>query len=109
MDFCILVDPRKDVSRLRSAGNAVEDDRRDLLKELTTISAISSHENIVNLIGACTSEDGPVLLVLELCSRGTLENSLREKEKNEQLFLKKTKLTLANEIAEGMRHLADSR
>ena len=52
---------------------------------------------------------GPVLLVLELCSRGTLENSLREKEKNEQLFLKKTKLTLANEIAEGMKHLADSR
>jgi hypothetical protein len=52
---------------------------------------------------------GPVLLVFEFCSRGTLENSLREKEKSKQLFLNKTKLTLVNEIAEGMRHLADSR
>jgi hypothetical protein len=28
------------------------------MNELKTISLIGSHENIVNLIGACTSEDG---------------------------------------------------
>jgi hypothetical protein len=38
------------------SGTAEE--RRELMNELRTISAISSHENVVNLIGACTSEDG---------------------------------------------------
>jgi hypothetical protein len=38
--------------------SATAADHRDLMNELTTISAISCHENIVNLIGACTSEDG---------------------------------------------------
>ena len=38
--------------------NASTDEYRDLMNELTTISSISIHENIVNLIGACTSDDG---------------------------------------------------
>jgi hypothetical protein len=33
-------------------------DPKDLMNELTIISAIPSHENVVNLIGACTSDDG---------------------------------------------------
>ena len=37
---------------------ASEDDRSDLMNELSIISGIPSHKNIVNLIGACTSEDG---------------------------------------------------
>ena len=52
---------------------------------------------------------GPVLLVLEFCSRGTLESNLRESQKNRQLFNTKAKMGLENEIAKGMSHLADSR
>ena len=58
----------------------------------------------------CTfSFTGPLLLVLEFCSRGTLESNLRDNIKSEQMFLKKRKMQLANEIAKGMRHLSDAR
>lgn len=39
-------------------ADATASDCCDLINELETISAIDCHENIVNLIGACTSEDG---------------------------------------------------
>jgi hypothetical protein len=52
---------------------------------------------------------GPLLLVLEFCSHGTLESNLRENKKSEQMFKKKNKINLTNEIAKGMRHLADTR
>jgi hypothetical protein len=38
--------------------HASTEDRRGLMNELRIISAISYHENIVNLIGACTKEEG---------------------------------------------------
>lgn len=47
--------------------------------------------------------------MLEFCSHGTLESNLREDKKSEQMFMKKNKINLANEIAKGMRHLADTR
>ncbi|XP_028394142.1 uncharacterized protein LOC114518358 [Dendronephthya gigantea] len=96
---------RKTCSVKMLKENANENDHRYLMNELATMSEIEDHENVVNLIGACTSEDGPLLLVLEFCSRGTLETNLRDNEKIEQLFLKKTKINLANEIANGMAHL----
>jgi hypothetical protein len=40
------------------SGNDTTEDRRELMKELKTISAIGSHKNILNLIGACTNGDG---------------------------------------------------
>ena len=46
---------------------------------------------------------------MEFCSRGTLESNLREREKNKLLLQRKTKITLENEIAKGMSHLADAR
>ena len=47
-------------------------------------------------------------MLLEFCSRGTLENNLREREKKELLLRKKTKIRLENEIAKGMSHLAEA-
>ncbi|XP_028418079.1 angiopoietin-1 receptor-like, partial [Dendronephthya gigantea] len=88
--------------------SATEDDRVDLKKELRTISSVDCHENIVNLIGASTSEDGPLLLVLESCSRGTLESNLRDSDKNNQMLMQKKTICLANEIAKGMAHLTDA-
>ena len=56
-----------------------------------------------------SSLPGPLTLLLEFCSGGTLENSLRDTEKAKLLFKMKTKIHLVNEIARGMRHLADAR
>ncbi|XP_028394789.1 hemicentin-1-like [Dendronephthya gigantea] len=97
---------RKPCSVKRVKENTKTDVLYDLLDELNIISAISSHENIVNLIGACTSENGPLLLVLEFCPRGTLKNNLSDSKRNEQLLMKKTGINLANEIAKGMTHLS---
>jgi serine/threonine protein kinase len=38
------------------------------MNELGIISAISHHENIVNLIGACTKEEGWYYLSKERCA-----------------------------------------
>ena len=57
----------------------------------------------------CSYFVGPLLLVLEFCPRGTLESNLRESNKNREMFINKNKISLAREIAKGMRHLADSR
>ena len=43
---------------LHIVENATADDYGKLKDELITLSGISFHENIVNLIGANTSEDG---------------------------------------------------
>ena len=43
---------------LNVSENTKVDGHRYLMSELTTISKISGHENIVNLIGACTNDDG---------------------------------------------------
>ena len=48
------------------------------------------------------------MLVLEFCCLGTLENNLRDHEKCKQLFMKKKKICLGNEIAKGMSHLVDA-
>jgi hypothetical protein len=52
---------------------------------------------------------GPLLLVLEFCSLGTLESNLRESNKRKEMFKKKNGINLANEIAKGMEHLSDAR
>ena len=49
------------------------------------------------------------MLLLEFCSIGTLESSLRETEKSKLLLRTKTKIRLENEIARGMCHLFDAR
>ena len=53
--------------------------------------------------------EGPLLLVFEFCSRGTLESNLRDRGKSEEMFLTKNKISLANDVAKGMRYLAESR
>ena len=49
---------------------------RDFMKELKLMAPLS-HDNLVNLVGACWS-DGPdkLCLVLEFCARGTLKDIL---------------------------------
>ncbi|XP_034972199.2 receptor-type tyrosine-protein kinase FLT3 isoform X1 [Zootoca vivipara] len=49
-----------------------------LMTELKMMTRIGSHENIVNLLGACTIS-GPVYLIFEYCCYGDLLNYLRSK------------------------------
>ncbi|XP_062857069.1 macrophage colony-stimulating factor 1 receptor-like [Trichomycterus rosablanca] len=57
-------------------GSARSDEKEALMSELKILSHIGEHENIVNLLGACTY-GGPVLVITEYCCHGDLLNFLR--------------------------------
>ncbi|RLW08330.1 hypothetical protein DV515_00003148 [Chloebia gouldiae] len=64
------------VKMLKEKPDAAEKDA--LMSELKMMTHIGSHENIVNLLGACTLS-GPIYLIFEYCCYGDLLNYLRSK------------------------------
>ncbi|KAI5259610.1 macrophage colony-stimulating factor 1 receptor [Manis pentadactyla] len=62
------------VKMLKSTAHA--DEKEALMSELKIMSHLGQHENIVNLLGACT-HGGPVLVITEYCCYGDLLNFLR--------------------------------
>uniref|UniRef100_A0A8C5LF77 Macrophage colony-stimulating factor 1 receptor n=2 Tax=Jaculus jaculus TaxID=51337 RepID=A0A8C5LF77_JACJA len=64
------------VKMLKSTAHA--DEKEALVSELKIMSHLGRHENIVNLLGACT-HGGPVLVITEYCCYGDLLNFLRRK------------------------------
>ncbi|XP_072001700.1 macrophage colony-stimulating factor 1 receptor [Engystomops pustulosus] len=73
----------KDDSALRVAvkmlkPSAHTDEKEALMSELKILSHLGHHDNIVNLLGACTS-GGPILVITEYCQHGDLLNFLRRK------------------------------
>ncbi|XP_026552384.1 macrophage colony-stimulating factor 1 receptor isoform X2 [Pseudonaja textilis] len=64
------------VKMLKSTAHT--DEKEALMSELKIMSHLGHHENIVNLLGACT-HGGPVLVITEYCPFGDLLNFLREK------------------------------
>ncbi|XP_013923809.1 PREDICTED: receptor-type tyrosine-protein kinase FLT3-like, partial [Thamnophis sirtalis] len=64
------------VKMLKEKYDSLEKDA--LMSELKMMIHIGSHENIVNLLGACT-KSGPVYLIFEYCCYGDLLNYLRSK------------------------------
>lgn len=58
--------------------SAHTDEKEALMSELKILSHLGHHENIVNLLGACTS-GGPILVITEYCQHGDLLNFLRRK------------------------------
>uniref|UniRef100_A0A3P8ZB02 receptor protein-tyrosine kinase n=1 Tax=Esox lucius TaxID=8010 RepID=A0A3P8ZB02_ESOLU len=50
--------------------------KQALMSELKILSHLGCHDNIVNLLGACT-QGGPMLMITEYCSHGDLLNFLR--------------------------------
>uniref|UniRef100_A0A8C8FEE5 receptor protein-tyrosine kinase n=1 Tax=Oncorhynchus tshawytscha TaxID=74940 RepID=A0A8C8FEE5_ONCTS len=63
--------------------SAHSEEKEALMSELKILSHLGSHDNIVNLLGACT-QGGPMLMITEYCSYGDLLNFLHGKAK---LFL----------------------
>ncbi|NXL86542.1 FLT3 kinase, partial [Alectura lathami] len=64
------------VKMLKEKSGTSEKDA--LMSELKMMTHIGSHENIVNLLGACTVS-GPLYLIFEYCCYGDLLNYLRSK------------------------------
>ncbi|XP_029924288.1 macrophage colony-stimulating factor 1 receptor 2 [Myripristis murdjan] len=58
--------------------SAHSEEREALMSELKILSHLGYHDNIVNLLGACT-RGGPMLMITEYCSHGDLLNFLRER------------------------------
>uniref|UniRef100_A0A8C8SPX8 receptor protein-tyrosine kinase n=1 Tax=Pelusios castaneus TaxID=367368 RepID=A0A8C8SPX8_9SAUR len=64
------------VKMLKDKPDPSEEDA--LMSELKMMTHIGSHENVVNLLGACTIS-GPIYLIFEYCCYGDLLNYLRNK------------------------------
>ncbi|XP_069058309.1 receptor-type tyrosine-protein kinase FLT3 [Pleurodeles waltl] len=62
------------VKMLKDTAGASEKDA--LMSELKMMTHIGNHDNIVNLLGACTMS-GPVYLIFEYCCNGDLLNYLK--------------------------------
>ncbi|TSQ81014.1 Vascular endothelial growth factor receptor kdr-like [Bagarius yarrelli] len=64
--------------RLR-LGGATNSECRALMSELKILIHIGHHLNVVNLLGACTKQGGPLMIIVEYCKYGNLSNYLRGK------------------------------
>jgi len=41
------------------------------------LKSIGSHVNVINLVGVCTKDDGPLLVVVEYAEHGNLKEFLK--------------------------------
>ncbi|XP_055286716.1 vascular endothelial growth factor receptor 3 isoform X2 [Moschus berezovskii] len=65
------------VKMLKEGATASE--HRALMSELKILIHIGNHLNVVNLLGACTKPNGPLMVIVEFCKYGNLSNFLRTK------------------------------
>ncbi|XP_031562081.1 fibroblast growth factor receptor 2-like isoform X2 [Actinia tenebrosa] len=63
-------------------ADATENELADLLSEMDTMKTIGKHNNIINLLGACT-QYGPLFVVVEFAPHGNLRQFLRERRPSE--------------------------
>lgn len=56
---------------------ATNDEKRDLIREMQVMRELGKHPNVVEYLGCCT-QDEPMLLIMELVSRGKLLTYLRD-------------------------------
>uniref|UniRef100_A0A3Q3J0F3 Vascular endothelial growth factor receptor 3 n=1 Tax=Monopterus albus TaxID=43700 RepID=A0A3Q3J0F3_MONAL len=60
-------------------GGATASEHKALMSELKILIHIGNHLNVVNLLGACTKPNGPLMVIVEYCKYGNLSNFLRTK------------------------------
>ncbi|XP_045068490.1 vascular endothelial growth factor receptor 3 isoform X2 [Coregonus clupeaformis] len=58
---------------------ACASEHKALMSELKILIHIGNHLNVVNLLGACTKPNAPLMVVVEYCKYGNLSNYLRAK------------------------------
>ena len=94
-----------------------EDDINALVCEIKILSNLDLHCNLVNLVGACTSQletKGEIWLLLELCDKGDLKGFLlKHRQEFQEKLTKKGNdidnrllLTWSYDVAKGMEYLA---
>ncbi|XP_078343668.1 angiopoietin-1 receptor-like [Oculina patagonica] len=95
--------------------SATKEEIRDLYNELEIMTNVGYHPNLVNLIGACT-EDGHLLVVLEIAENGSLFEFLKKSRQTGQSYeninsglTEQMKIRIATDVANGMAHLAKCR
>jgi Protein tyrosine and serine/threonine kinase len=93
-------------------------DVMDLYNEKEVMKTIPKHENVINLLGCCSSPDGPLLVIVECALNGSLIDYLKDlrkpnsdgavppKSPQEIDLLIKQFLKFSYQIANGMEHLA---
>jgi len=92
---------------------ATESDFKDLLNELEIMTSVGNHPNLVNLIGACSTE-GPLMIIVEFAEHGNLLRHLRDRRKQNYEDMNEYSLDISSaervriacDVADGMKHLA---
>nr|AAS79436.1 vascular endothelial growth factor receptor [Podocoryna carnea] len=77
--------------------DAAEGEYKDLASELKILIHLGEHKNIVNLLGACTT-NGKLYVILECCPRGNLLTFLRGKRETFQPVWTKYDTDMENEF-----------
>lgn len=72
------------VKMLKNKHQAVE--KEALMSELKMLTHIGHHENVVNLLGACTGS-GPIYLIFQYCCNGDLLNYLKSNRERFHKYL----------------------
>lgn len=57
--------------------NPTNHEFENFIKEIEIMRCIGKHENIINLLGICTSKSGPIYAIVEFAKFGNLRNYLR--------------------------------
>ncbi|XP_028582231.2 vascular endothelial growth factor receptor 1 [Podarcis muralis] len=65
------------VKMLKEGATASE--YKALMTELKILTHIGQHLNVVNLLGACTKNGGPLMVIVEYCKYGNLSSYLKSK------------------------------
>lgn len=92
---------------IKTSKEVKGDGADELTKEATVMAQIDPHKNLVSLIGVVTSGP-PLLLLLSFCEQGSLLSHARKAKDAGQPLGLAIKLTVAEGVALGMAHLADS-
>ncbi|CAB3987724.1 fibroblast growth factor receptor homolog 1 [Paramuricea clavata] len=89
----------------------------DMLEELEIhLKLEDKHENVVNLIGVCSSTGGPFYLIMEYCNNGSLIDYLKNYNEpshdyvntaNKETLSQEWKQSRTLEICNGMKYLAN--
>ncbi|NP_001158425.1 fibroblast growth factor receptor B isoform X1 [Saccoglossus kowalevskii] len=102
--------------------SATERELSDLVHEMEMMKTIGKHLNIINLIG-CSTQDGPLYVVVEFAPHGNLRDFLRSKRppnpdydcektrlvNNYEPLLNKHLVSFAYQIAKAMEFLSSKR
>ncbi|CAI8041698.1 Vascular endothelial growth factor receptor 3 [Geodia barretti] len=73
--------PERNIVAIKTTkDNATSVEIEELLGELDLMRNMTPHENILNLLGQCTTPGGPVCLIVEYAKYGNLRDFLRQCE-----------------------------